>query len=103
MSKERLLMDAPLAWSLLQAREVKGVTRAYYAAPAPYRLLLVCHGMGLPEILGRVVDASIGEDAAYPGFARVVGEVQTKISVYAVVEGEATDRLSRVLKNCHKD
>jgi hypothetical protein len=104
MSKVCLLLDAAVEWQHLSTLDWHGDRRSYYVAPAPYRLLVMtCNGLLLGNMRNRTVDATIGVDRADPGFARVVGELQTKISIYRVISAEPDEYLSRVLRVCHRD
>jgi hypothetical protein len=60
--------------------------REYYLARRPYRALLVArHGLRLGDCMNRYVDANAGFDRADPGFARVPGEQQSKVTIYRIV------------------
>jgi hypothetical protein len=83
-----LLVDRIDEWEKvlkLPAAESCGL-REYYLARRPYRALLVArHGLRLGDCMNRHVDANAGVDRADPGFARVPGEQQSKITLYRIV------------------
>jgi hypothetical protein len=105
MSKQNLWIDVVVAWERISVLTDLGDERTYYLAPAPLRLLLVCrNGLKIDEMQRQIVDVNIATDDGTPGFARVEGAKQTKITIYrALTNAKPTDRLSRVVKVSHRD
>jgi len=84
----------------MQAREVEGEPRRYYAAHPPHLLIIVCRrGLRLDELSGCMVDAAIGWDEGRRGyvFPENEGRRHTKITVHRVLERpQDLKRLSQV-------
>jgi hypothetical protein len=96
--------------SELPAPDGSGELRRYYVASAPYRALIVCrHGLALSDIQSHYVDASSGRDRGDPGFARIPGKPQSKLTIYrrvsptATMSGERPLRLSQWLLRALKE
>lgn len=81
----KLLVDRAAAAKavFLTATPEHGDQRRYYELGS---ILIVCrNGLELASLAGRVVDARVGEDTAYPGFTADesrVGQRRSKVTIY---------------------
>ena len=104
----RLLIDRTGAarFAFRTASAEYGDTRRYYCAAAPLRAILVCrNGLELTDLIGRVVDAQVGNDPGWRDFVREgnAGVFHTKITVYRRVPGRWQDTLSRILDRAPRE
>lgn len=85
------------------ARKFRFVTQAnhgdgqrYYCASPPLRAILVCrNGLDLHDLIGRIVDANIGNERGMLGFVQEanIGKQHTKITIYrALVQSTPSSR-----------
>jgi hypothetical protein len=87
--------------------ETNGRHRRYYCANAPIRAIIVCdNNLDLRMLIGRVIDANVGNDNGWREFVREgnIGQRHTKITLRRVSDSPRADRyLSQVVQDAPRD
>ncbi len=103
VDRDTAVGDSRDCWQLINSRQFGEEFRYYYAAPEPFRGIIVCrHGMQLHRLVGKKVVACLHPslDQGMKEFSRFPGHPQRKLTLFRRGHGTAHLRLSEFLTGC---